>query len=90
MLPTHADIDNISADLAKSALTVRTPSTRRPSPAASPLSPGDAPRLRRIPSDYRLRLLEKQRLRHQYDVRERQLHRVVDEAFRNCGGPATS
>ncbi|GAA1821197.1 30S ribosomal protein S4 [Planosporangium flavigriseum] len=46
-----------------------------------PYPPGVHGRRRRNPSDYRLRLLEKQRLRHQYDVRERQLRRVVDEAF---------
>jgi small subunit ribosomal protein S4 len=50
-----------------------------------PYPPGVHGRRRRNPSDYRLRLLEKQRLRHQYDVRERQLRRVVDEAFRSPG-----
>jgi small subunit ribosomal protein S4 len=50
-----------------------------------PYPPGVHGRRRRNASDYRLRLLEKQRLRHQYDVRERQLRRVVDEAFRNPG-----
>jgi small subunit ribosomal protein S4 len=50
-----------------------------------PYPPGVHGRRRRNPSDYRLRLLEKQRLRHQYDVRERQLRRVVDEAFRSSG-----
>jgi small subunit ribosomal protein S4 len=50
-----------------------------------PYPPGVHGRRRRNPSDYRQRLLEKQRLRHQYDVRERQLRRVVDEAFRRPG-----
>jgi small subunit ribosomal protein S4 len=50
-----------------------------------PYPPGVHGRRRRNPSDYRLRLLEKQRLRHQYDIRERQLRRVVDEAFRSPG-----
>jgi small subunit ribosomal protein S4 len=50
-----------------------------------PYPPGVHGRRRRNPSDYRLRLLEKQRLRHQYDVRERHLRRVVDEAFRRPG-----
>jgi small subunit ribosomal protein S4 len=42
-------------------------------------------RRRRQSSDYRLRLVEKQRLRHQYDLRERQLRRVFDEATRQPG-----
>ncbi len=50
-----------------------------------PYPPGVHGRRRRNPSDYRLRLLEKQRLRHQYDVRERQLRRTFAEAMRRPG-----
>jgi small subunit ribosomal protein S4 len=50
-----------------------------------PYPPGVHGRRRRNPSDYRLRLLEKQRLRHQYDVREKQLRRTFAEALRRPG-----
>jgi small subunit ribosomal protein S4 len=50
-----------------------------------PYPPGQHGRRRRNPSDYQLRLVEKQRLRHQYDLRERQLRRIVDEAVRRPG-----
>jgi small subunit ribosomal protein S4 len=40
---------------------------------------------RRKLSDYHLRLREKQRLRHQYNVRERQLRRTFEEARRRPG-----
>jgi small subunit ribosomal protein S4 len=39
----------------------------------------------RRPSDYWLRLREKQRLRHQYHIREGQLRRTVREAARRPG-----
>jgi small subunit ribosomal protein S4 len=42
-------------------------------------------RRRRNQSDYRLRLLEKQRLRHQYNVSEKQLRRAFAEAVRRPG-----
>jgi small subunit ribosomal protein S4 len=50
-----------------------------------PYPPGVHGRRRRNPSNYRLRLLEKQRLRHQYDIRERQLRRILHEAVRRPG-----
>lgn len=37
------------------------------------------------PSPYKLRLLEKQKLRYQYDIPEGQLRRVVEEARRRSG-----
>jgi small subunit ribosomal protein S4 len=50
-----------------------------------PYPPGVHGRRRRNPSAYREQLLEKQRLRGQYDLRERQFRRVVDEAMRRPG-----
>jgi small subunit ribosomal protein S4 len=50
-----------------------------------PYPPGDHGRRRRQQSDYSLRLREKQRLRFQYDVGEKQLRRAFDEADRRPG-----
>jgi small subunit ribosomal protein S4 len=50
-----------------------------------PYPPGVHGRRRRKDSDYRRRLLEKQRLRHQYDLREAQLRRTFAEALRRPG-----
>ncbi|GLZ76060.1 30S ribosomal protein S4 [Actinorhabdospora filicis] len=50
-----------------------------------PYPPGDHGRARRKASDYSVRLLEKQRLRHQYNIGERQLRRVYAEAVRKPG-----
>ena len=50
-----------------------------------PYPPGVHGRRRRNPSDYRMRLLEKQRLRHQYNVSEKQLRRTFAEAVRRSG-----
>ncbi len=47
-----------------------------------PFPPGVHGRARRKSSDYQVRLLEKQRLRHQYNVSESQLRRTFDEAHR--------
>jgi ribosomal S4/S9-like protein len=47
--------------------------------------PGVHCHLRRKPSDYRLRLPEKQRLRHQYNLSEKQLRRTFAEALRLPG-----
>lgn len=55
------------------------PFERRPYP------PGVHGRRRSTQSDYKLRLIEKQRLRLQYDVRETQLRRAFDEAARKPG-----
>lgn len=50
-----------------------------------PFPPGVHGRRRRVPSDYALRLREKQRLRHQYHLSESQLRRVFAEAARRRG-----
>jgi small subunit ribosomal protein S4 len=50
-----------------------------------PYPPGVHGRRRRNPSDYQVRLREKQRLRHQYNLRERQLRRTFEEAVRRPG-----
>lgn len=50
-----------------------------------PYPPGDHGRARRKPSDYSVRLLEKQRLRHQYNIGERQLRRTYDAALKRPG-----
>jgi small subunit ribosomal protein S4 len=55
------------------------PFERRPYP------PGQHGRRRSNPTDYKVRLLEKQRLRLQYDVREAQLRRAFGEADRQRG-----
>jgi small subunit ribosomal protein S4 len=47
-----------------------------------PYPPGEHGRGRKQDSDYKLRLREKQRLRAQYDLGERQLRRAFDEARR--------
>ncbi|GAA0803809.1 30S ribosomal protein S4 [Spirilliplanes yamanashiensis] len=47
-----------------------------------PFPPGVHGRARRKPSDYQVRLLEKQRLRHQYNISEKQMRRAYDEAHR--------
>ncbi|MEV4628415.1 30S ribosomal protein S4 [Micromonospora sp. NPDC049523] len=47
-----------------------------------PYPPGVHGRSRRKTSDYQVRLLEKQRLRHQYNVSETQLRRAFDDAVR--------
>lgn len=50
-----------------------------------PFPPGQHGRRRRAESTYRQRLLEKQRLRAQYNVREKQLRRIYAEAVRMPG-----
>jgi small subunit ribosomal protein S4 len=40
---------------------------------------------RRKASDYQVRLLEKQRLRHQYNISEAQMRRAHDDAHRGAG-----
>ncbi|RKR87147.1 SSU ribosomal protein S4P [Micromonospora pisi] len=50
-----------------------------------PYPPGVHGRQRRKTSDYQVRLLEKQRLRHQYNVSETQLRRAFDDAVRLDG-----
>ncbi|MGY1747440.1 30S ribosomal protein S4 [Blastococcus sp. SYSU D00695] len=50
-----------------------------------PYPPGEHGRKRKQASDYSTRLLEKQRLRAQYDVSETQLRRAFDRAKRSGG-----
>ncbi|EEP75274.1 RNA-binding S4 domain-containing protein [Micromonospora sp. ATCC 39149] len=50
-----------------------------------PFPPGDHGRARTKDSDYKVRLLEKQRLKAQYDLREGQLRRAFDRAVRRPG-----
>ena len=50
-----------------------------------PFPPGQHGRARRSESDYRQRLLEKQRLREQYNIREAQLRRAFAESSRRTG-----
>jgi small subunit ribosomal protein S4 len=50
-----------------------------------PYPPGEHGRKRRTASDYKTRLLEKQRLRAQYDVSETQLRSAFDRARRSGG-----
>ena len=51
-----------------------------------PYAPGEHGRARRkSDSDYKVRLTEKQRLRAQYDIREKQMHRAYVEAKRQDG-----
>jgi small subunit ribosomal protein S4 len=50
-----------------------------------PFPPGVHGRGRRKTSDYQVRLLEKQRLRHQYNISEAQMRRAFDDAHRSEG-----
>jgi small subunit ribosomal protein S4 len=50
-----------------------------------PFPPGVHGRGRRKASDYQVRLLEKQRLRHQYNISESQMRRAYDDAHRAEG-----
>ena len=51
-----------------------------------PYGPGQhGQRRRRRPSDYGVQLLEKQRLRYQYNVSEKQLQRAYEQATRKSG-----
>jgi small subunit ribosomal protein S4 len=50
-----------------------------------PFPPGVHGRSRRKTSDYQVRLLEKQRLRHQYNISEAQTRRAYDDAHRGEG-----
>lgn len=47
-----------------------------------PYPPGDHGRARKSTSDYKVRLLEKQRLRYQYNISETQLARAFEKAHR--------
>src|SRR4249919_4004780 len=50
-----------------------------------PFPPGVHGRARRKASDYQVRLLEKQRLRHQYNISEGQMRRAYEDAHRAEG-----
>ena len=50
-----------------------------------PFPPGVHGRGRRKTSDYQVRLLEKQRLRHQYNISETQMRRAYEDAARGEG-----
>jgi small subunit ribosomal protein S4 len=50
-----------------------------------PFPPGVHGRGRRKASDYQVRLLEKQRLRHQYNISEAQMRKAYDDAHRAEG-----
>jgi small subunit ribosomal protein S4 len=50
-----------------------------------PFPPGMHGRGRRKQSDYQVRLLEKQRLRHQYNISEAQMRKAYDDAHRGTG-----
>jgi small subunit ribosomal protein S4 len=50
-----------------------------------PFPPGVHGRSRRKASDYQVRLLEKQRLRHQYNISEAQMRKAYDDAHRGEG-----
>ena len=50
-----------------------------------PFPPGVHGRARRKSSDYQVRLLEKQRLRHQYNISEAQMRRAYEDAHRGEG-----
>jgi small subunit ribosomal protein S4 len=50
-----------------------------------PFPPGVHGRGRRKASDYQVRLLEKQRLRHQYNISEAQMRRAYEDAHRSEG-----
>jgi small subunit ribosomal protein S4 len=52
---------------------------------ARPYPPGEHGRKRKNTSDYKTRLLEKQRLRAQYDISETQLRAAFDRARRSGG-----
>jgi small subunit ribosomal protein S4 len=47
-----------------------------------PYPPGDHGRARKSTSDYKVRLLEKQRLRYQYNISETQMARAFEKAHR--------
>ncbi|GLY18402.1 30S ribosomal protein S4 [Kineosporia rhizophila] len=49
-----------------------------------PYPPGDHGRARKSTSDYKVRLLEKQRLRYQYNISETQLARAFEKAHRSA------
>ena len=65
------------------ALGVELPGLSRKSIAKRPHRPGEHGQNSQRPKDYKLRLLEKQKLRFNYGVSERQLRRIIREAIRS-------
>ena len=65
------------------ALGVELPGLSRKSIAKRPYRPGEHGQDSQRPKDYKLRLLEKQKLRFNYGVSERQLRRIIREAIRS-------
>ena len=65
------------------ALGVELPGLSRKSIAKRPYRPGEHGQTSQRPNDYRLRLQEKQKLRFNYGITERQLRRIVREAVQS-------
>ena len=65
------------------ALGVELPGLSRKSISKRPYRPGEHGQDSQRPKDYKLRLLEKQKLRFNYGVSERQLRRIIREAIRS-------
>lgn len=65
------------------ALGVDLPGLSRKSIAKRPYRPGEHGQDSQRPKDYKLRLIEKQKLRFNYGVSERQLRRIIREAIRS-------
>ena len=65
------------------ALGVDLPGLSRKSIAKRPYGPGDHGQKSQRPKDYKMRLQEKQKLRFNYGVNERQLRRIVSEAVKS-------
>ncbi len=65
------------------ALGVDLPGLSRKTIAKRPYRPGEHGQDSQRPKDYKLRLIEKQKLRFNYGVSERQLRRIIREAIRS-------
>ena len=65
------------------ALGIELPGLSRKSIAKRPHKPGEHGQKTQRPKDYKLRLLEKQKLRFNYGVSERQMRRIVREAMKS-------
>lgn len=65
------------------ALGVELPGLSRKSISKRPYRPGEHGQTSQRPNDYRLRLQEKQKLRFNYGITERQLRRIVQEAVQS-------
>lgn len=65
------------------ALGVDLPGLSRKTIAKRPYRPGEHGQDSQRPKDYKLRLIEKQKLRFNYGIGERQLRRIIREAIRS-------